>query len=116
MCAYSPEKPTISWVASREKCDSRSRGVILTPFFALVRPHLEYCIQFWSSQHKKDTELLEWVWRKAVKMIRALKHLPYRDRLRAGGLQPGKEKAPGVPYSGLPVSEGAYSKAGEGLF
>ena len=30
----------------------------------LVKSHLEYCIQVWSSQHKKDVELLEWVQRK----------------------------------------------------
>ena len=35
---------------------------------------------------------------------------------RAGAVQPGEEKAPGRPLSSLPVPEGAYKKAGEGLF
>jgi len=35
---------------------------------------------------------------------------------RAGTLQPGEEKAPQRPYRGLPVPEGAYRKAREGLF
>jgi len=33
----------------------------------------------------------------------------------AGAVQPGEEKAPGRPYSSLPVPEGAYKRAGQGL-
>ena len=35
---------------------------------------------------------------------------------RIGVVQPGEEKAPGRPYSGLPVVKGGYGKAEEGLF
>ncbi|KAJ7407245.1 hypothetical protein BTVI_63828 [Pitangus sulphuratus] len=76
-----------------------------------MRPHLEYCVQLWGSQHRKDTDLLEWVQTKATKMMRGLDHHSYENRLReTGTVQPEEEKAVGRPYCSLPVIKGAYKK------
>ena len=56
---------------------SRPREVILLLYSAFVRPHLEYCIQFWGPQHKKDAELLKQVQKRATKT---------EDRVRELGL------------------------------
>jgi len=39
-----------------------------------VRPHLESCVKLWSSQHRKDMDLLGRVKRRDTKIIRGLEH------------------------------------------
>ena len=64
----------------------KTRAVMLPLYKAMVRPHLDYCIQAWRPHLRKDIDRLEKVQRRATKMIEGLEGCSYLDRLRILGL------------------------------
>ena len=106
LCLHSPESQLHPGL-HQKKHGQQGKGGDPAPLLCMVRSHLEYCVQIWSPQYRRDMELLEQViQRRSTKMTQGMGNLPYEDRLRAGTVQPGEEKALGTPESGLSVSTG----------
>lgn len=77
--ACGPESNSILGCIRRGNA-SRWREMILPLCSAIVRPHLEYCIQVWGSPAQERQEYAEAIPEEAMDKIRGLENLSYKTR------------------------------------
>ena len=57
----------------------KSTEHMLPLYKSIVRPHLEYAVQFWSPHLRRDIDKIESVQRKATKMIAEIRNHSYQQ-------------------------------------
>ena len=56
---------------------NRTVKVIVPLYTAIVRLHLECCVQFWALHYHRDIELSECVQRREIKLVKGMENMTY---------------------------------------
>ena len=94
-CALMAQKANCVLGCIKRSVASRAREGILPISSVLVRPHLASCIQLWSPQHRKDTDLLEWVQRRPQRWSECCSTSPMRKGWESWGCSAWRREGSG---------------------
>ena len=85
-CAVAAHRARVELFRLKAVLSCRKADVFIPLYKAIVRPHLEYCVQAWSPYYQKDVVALESVQRLATRLVEGQRLKTYEQRLISLGL------------------------------